>query len=88
MTRLIPALLVALIAFAGIPCAVAPALGDPAPQSITERATGCPTDGAREGESLDARIARLERERVAVETALRLARHERVVRKKGKPSGR
>lgn len=81
MTRLIPALLVTLIAFA-----VAPALGDPGPQSVTGRATGCPTDGARPGESIEERIARLERVKADAETALRLSRHEKRVRdsRKGK----
>jgi hypothetical protein len=47
----------------------------------------CPpdaTNGAREGETLEARIARLERESAAKATALRLARAEAKVARKGR----
>ena len=52
-------------------CAPVPAFAGGPPACI------CPTDGARQGEDLDARIERLERE-------LRLSKAERVVNKRNR----
>lgn len=68
---LIPTLAIALIGFVGIASADEPK----APQNASQCA--CATDGAREGEALADRIARLEMQ-------LRLAKAEARVRRKAK----